>query len=521
VTSSTEHRPAVLVILDGWGIEAPGVGNAITLADTPVFDNLWRTCPQSTLKTSGLDVGLTEGQMGNSEVGHLNLGAGFVVHQTLTRINLAIKDGSFYRNEALVDAIQKAKKGGTTLHLMGLLSDGGVHSHINHLKALLTLCKQHDFSNVVVHAFLDGRDTSPHGGRLYLEELQREMAELGVGRIASVIGRYKAMDRDKRWERTREAFDLLVSADGESTSDASTAVQRNYDNNVTDEFMPPIVVDDEDGRATRIVGGDVIIFFNFRADRGRQLTSTLSGQTPAEAEMPAAPANLHIVTMTEYDARLPVTVAFEPETVDYPLARVIAESGRRQFHTAETEKYAHVTYFFNGGREEPFDGEVRQMVQSPMVATYDLQPEMSAAGVANEAIAAIESGEFDFIVLNFANCDMVGHTGILRAAIQATEAVDVELGRVVEATLAAGGVALVTADHGNAEQMLIPGTNTAMTAHTINPVPVVLVAPESSPLRHKSLRAGGRLADVAPTLLDLLGIDQPETMTGRSLIVSG
>jgi 2,3-bisphosphoglycerate-independent phosphoglycerate mutase len=518
VTANTASRPVVLVILDGWGIEAPGVGNAITLADTPVFDNLWRTFPRSTLKTSGLDVGLTEGQMGNSEVGHLNLGAGFIVHQTLTRINLAVEDGTFFENAALVNAVRQASESGKTLHLMGLLSDGGVHSHIDHLKALLRLCKQHSTTDVAVHAFLDGRDTSPQGGVQYIKEVQQAMTELGVGRIASVIGRYRAMDRDKRWERTRQAFDLLVSASGTSTDDPVDAVTNNYQDGVTDEFMPPIVVDDTRGQATRVTSGDVVIFFNFRADRGRQLTRALTNQTPVEAEMPAAPANLHVVTMTEYDARLPVTVAFEAETVDIPLARVVSEAGCKQFHTAETEKYAHVTYFFNGGREEQFDGEFRRMVQSPMVATYDMQPEMSAAGVADEAISAIESDESDFIVLNFANCDMVGHTGILKAAIQATEAVDNELGRVIEATLAAGGVALVTADHGNAEQMLVPGTNTAMTAHTTNPVPVVLVAPEGSQLRDVALRDGGRLADVAPTILELMGIDQPDTMTGRSLI---
>ena len=511
-------RPVVLVILDGWGIEAPGVGNAITLADTPNFDAIWRHYPHASLKTSGLDVGLTDGQMGNSEVGHTNLGAGFVVHQTLTRIGLAIEDGSFFENPELVQAIEVARERGSTLHLMGLMSDGGVHSHIEHLKALLQLCKRRTLDKVVVHAFLDGRDTSPHGGVDYLEDLSAEMRRLQVGRVASVVGRYYAMDRDRRWDRTRKALGLLVSASGESTFDPVATIKAQYANDVTDEFMPPIVVDDEHGKATRITDGDAVVFFNFRADRGRQLTSALAGTTPPEAEMPPAPSNLHIVTMTEYDSTLPVHVAFEPESVDVPLARVISETGKRQFHAAETEKYAHVTYFFNGGRELPFDGEERRMVQSPMVATYDMQPEMSAAGVANEAIAAIASGEFEFVVLNFANCDMVGHTGILRAAIAATEAVDHQMQRVLNATLEAGGAALVTADHGNAEQMLVPDTHAPMTAHTTNPVPIVLVSPDHSTVRDAALRDGGRLADVAPTILQLMGIDQPAQMTGRSLL---
>ena len=512
-------RPVVLVILDGWGLEAPGPGNAISLANTPVYDQISRNYPHTTLKTSGLDVGLSDGQMGNSEVGHLNLGAGFVVHQTLTRINLAIEDGSFFQNEALVEAVKQAKARGSTLHLMGLLSDGGVHSHINHLKALLQLCAQHDLDKVVVHAFLDGRDTSPHGGVGYITELQAAIDATGVGRVGSVVGRYYAMDRDRRWERTRQAFELIVDAKGDTTTDPAAAVQEHYNADKTDEFMPPIAVLDGEGKATRLAAGDSVVFFNFRADRARQLTHALLGSAPDEAQMAPPPADLRIVTMTEYESGLPVRVAFSPDAVDHPIARAVSEAGLRQFHTAETEKYAHVTYFFNGGREEPFPGEERRLVQSPKVATYDLQPEMSAAGVADEACAAIASGEFAFVVLNFANCDMVGHTGILRAAIQATEAVDHELGRVLKATDAAGGVALVTADHGNAEQMFVPGTNQPMTAHTTNPVPCILVSPDESPYRDVTLRDGGRLADVAPTLLELMGVDQPASMTGRSLIV--
>ena len=512
--------PVVLVILDGWGLGRPSDGNAIELANTPTFDRISRDYPATTLKTSGLDVGLTDGQMGNSEVGHLNLGAGYVVNQTLTRINLAIRAGSFFETPTLVNTVKRAVDSGVTLHLMGLLSDGGVHSHIEHLKALLKLCVQHNAQNVAVHAFLDGRDTSPNGGVNYLVELQQAIASNGVGHIASIIGRYYAMDRDKRWERTRQAFDLLVSAKGESTTAPLATVRRHYNEEITDEFMSPIVVDDERGLATRITDGDVIIFFNFRADRGRQLAQALTGTTPEGSEIPEPPANLYIVTMTEYENGLPVEVAFLPETIEHPLARVISEAGLRQFHSAETEKYAHVTYFFNGGREAPFPGEERSMIQSPRVATYDMQPEMSASGVAQTVCDAIKSGDFDFLVLNFANCDMVGHTGILLAAIAATQAVDRELGRVLHATLEAGGVVLVTADHGNAEEMFVPGTNQPMTAHTTNPVPCVLVSPEGSAYREAALRDGGRLADIAPTVLHLMGIDQPDRMTGRSLIVS-
>lgn len=519
MSTTSAMSPVVLVILDGWGIDRPGAGNAITLADTPRFDEIWRQYPHTSLKTSGLDVGLTDGQMGNSEVGHLNLGAGFVVHQTLTRINLAIEDGSFFEIPALTGAVNRAKESGTTLHLMGLLSDGGVHSHIGHLKALLQLCARQEVQNVAIHSFLDGRDTSPHGGADYLTELQDAIARTGVGRIASVIGRYDAMDRDRRWERTRRAYDLLVSASGELVSDPVEAVRQQYRQEITDEFMSPMMVADAEGKATRIAAGDSIIFFNFRADRARQITHALTGTAPEEAELPAPPANLLLVTMSQYEPGLPVDVAFPPELVDYPVARVISEAGKRQVHMAETEKYAHVTYFFNGGREEPFEGESRRLVSSPKVATYDMQPEMSAAGVADEARVALASGEAEFIVLNFANCDMVGHTGILRAAILATEAVDQQLGRVLDATLQAGGVALVTADHGNAEQMIVPGTNQPMTAHTTTPVPFVMVSGDDSPVRNVTLRDGGRLADVAPTILELMGIDQPAEMTGQSLIV--
>lgn len=517
MTTSYAYRPVVLVILDGWGIAPPGPGNAITLADTPTFDHIVTSYPNATLRTSGLDVGLVDGQMGNSEVGHLNLGAGFVVNQTLTRIKLAIDDRSLFTNPVLNSAITSVRESGGTLHLMGLVSDGGVHSHVDHLVALLQLCHEQGLADVAVHAFLDGRDTSPHGGADYLASLLTTMETIGTGRLASIVGRYFAMDRDHRWERTKIAMDLLVSGVGDPTLDPVEAVRQRYSEGVTDEFMTPIAVGDPLNPGNRVKPGDVTICFNFRADRARQLCAALTGTAPVTSGLSSAPAGLRLVTLTEYDPGLPASVAYGAEIVEHPLARVVSEAGIKQFHSAETEKYAHVTYFFNGGTEDPYPGEDRGLVPSPKVPTYDLQSEMSAPGVAEVVCRAIASGEYGFIVLNFANCDMVGHTGVIPAAVAATSAVDRELGRVLAATLAAGGVALVTADHGNAEQLLTADTNQPMTAHTTNPVPVVLVSPEGSPLANVSLRHG-RLADVAPTILQLLGVPQPATMTGQSLI---
>ncbi|HYI16679.1 MAG TPA: 2,3-bisphosphoglycerate-independent phosphoglycerate mutase, partial [Thermomicrobiales bacterium] len=388
---SQPSGPVVLVILDGWGLGPAGQGNAVELAQTPVFDRLWATYPHATLLTSGIDVGLPRGQMGNSEVGHLNLGAGFVVYQSITRIDLAIEEGEFFRNPVLVNAAQQASVGSRTLHLMGLLSDGGVHSHIRHLDALLDLAARTGNSRVAIHAFLDGRDTSPTGGVEYLAETQRLIETHGVGEIASVVGRYYAMDRDRRWERTRTAFDLLVSGTGEPTTDPVATVQAHYDAGVTDEFTQPIAVLDDAGEPTTIQPGDVVVFFNFRADRARQISQALVGP-PIEGQSFDAPDGLTLIMMTEYANYLPAQVAFPAIDVVFPLARVISEAGLRQFHTAETEKYAHVTYFLNGGREEPFDGEVRGLIPSPKVPTYDLQPEMSAEGVGSATCAAIESG---------------------------------------------------------------------------------------------------------------------------------
>jgi 2,3-bisphosphoglycerate-independent phosphoglycerate mutase len=512
------NAPVVLVILDGWGLEAPGPGNAIALAETPVFDRLWEMYPRTTLRTSGRDVGLPEGQMGNSEVGHLNLGAGFVVYQSITRIDVAIDDGEFFGNTALTDAFESARAKGGTVHLLGLVSDGGVHSHIRHLDALLELAGRYAGVPVAIHAILDGRDTSPTGGVAYLHDVQQMLVRHGAGELVSVIGRYYAMDRDQRWERVRTAFELLVHGAGEQADDLIAAVAAHYARDVTDEFMPPIRLAGED-RKTVIRDGDAVIFFNFRADRGRQLSQALVGPSVEGGMFDERPRDLTFVTMTEYADFLDARIAFPAINVVFPLARVVAETGLRQLHTAETEKYAHVTYFFNGGREEPFDGEERALVPSPKVPTYDHQPQMSAAGVTDAACAAIESGDFAFVIMNYANCDMVGHTGVIGAAITATEAVDTGLGRVVDATLRHGGTLLVTADHGNAERMLVPGTNAPMTAHTTNPVPFILVSPDDAPHRHARLHEGGRLADVAPTVLRLLHIAPPREMTGEPLIV--
>jgi 2,3-bisphosphoglycerate-independent phosphoglycerate mutase len=510
-------RPVVLVVLDGWGIGREEPGNAVLAADTPVMDRLWATCPHATLRTSGEDVGLPEGQMGNSEVGHTNLGAGFVVYQWLTRIDKAILDGVLASNPVIGGAFDHVRSTGGTLHLLGLVSDGGVHSHIRHLDALLALTHQAGLPDVAIHAFTDGRDTSPSSGAGFIADLQAAADATGA-RIATVIGRYFAMDRDRRWERTKTAYDAIVHGIGEPASSAEAAVTTAYAQGITDEFIPPSVVVPPGGEPTRVKPGDAILFFNFRSDRGRQLTAALADPAFAGWERGPIVPDVPVVTLTRYDETLPVAVAFEPQDVTMPLARVISEAGLAQFHSAETEKYPHVTFFFNGGREDSFPGEDRAMVPSPKVATYDLQPEMSAAEVTREVVAAIGSGRYAFVVVNFANGDMVGHTGVLDAALRAIETVDRCLGKVVDATLAQGGVLLVTADHGNAEEMIDIATGEPMTAHTTNPVPLVLVAPEDSPLRHAALRQDGRLAAIAPTVLGLLGVPAPEEMTEPPLV---
>ncbi|MDQ3226437.1 MAG: 2,3-bisphosphoglycerate-independent phosphoglycerate mutase, partial [Chloroflexota bacterium] len=475
-----------------------------------------------TLLTSGEDVGLPAGQMGNSEVGHTNIGAGFVVYQWLTRIDRAVADGELAANPALNGAIDRALSNGGNLHLLGLVSDGGVHSHTRHLMALLRLARARGMPahNVVVHAFTDGRDTSPHGGIGFIAELEHAMADIGVGRIGTVSGRYYAMDRDRRWERTRAAYDAIVTGAGERATSATDAVLRAYDAGITDEFIPPTVIDDGLGGST-IQPGDSAIFFNFRADRGRQLSAALVGDAFGGWERGPRLAGLHFVTLSRYEEALEAPIAFAPMDVTDPLARVVSEAGLAQLHTAETEKYPHVTFFLNGGREEPFPGESRVLIPSPRVATYDLQPVMSASAVADVVTGAIASEAYRLIVVNFANGDMVGHTGDFPATVRAIETVDACLARVTAATLKAGGVALVTADHGNAEEMIDRQTGAPMTAHTTNPVPVILVALETSPLHHARLRQGGRLSAVAPTILSLMDIAIPASMVEPSLLSAG
>ena len=515
------YRPVVLIVLDGWGNGPEGPGNAVQAAQTPEMDRLLASYPNAILRSSGRDVGLPDGQMGNSEVGHLNLGAGRIVYQWITRIDAAIEDGTFFQNAEFLQAIDHARSTNHALHLIGLIGDGGVHASQEHLLALLRLAQQRGNTHVFVHAFMDGRDTPPHSGLGFMTDLTEAMHEIGVGRIASISGRYYAMDRDRRWDRTQKAYEAIVCGQGVHATDPLAAIQASYDADVTDEFIVPVVLEEDGKPVATVDDGDSIIVFNFRSDRPRQIVHAIADPEFDGFKRRTVRHDLDVVTMTEYQEGLPVHVAFQPENVDVPLARVVSEAGKAQFHTAETEKYAHVTYFLNGGREEPFSGEDRKMIPSPKVATYDLQPEMSAAGVRDSIIAAVESDDYDFVMANFANGDMVGHTGVFEAAVKAVETVDDCLGDLLPHVLSHGGAALVTADHGNAEEMLIPGTDQVWTAHTTNPVPVVLVVPDDSPLRHATLRPDGRLADVAPTILELMNLKQPDAMTGKSLIVPG
>jgi 2,3-bisphosphoglycerate-independent phosphoglycerate mutase len=505
--------------MDGWGEREETEGNGIKLARTPNIDSWRATRPWTLLSAAEKNVGLPSGQMGNSEVGHLNLGAGFVVLQDITLIDDSIADGSFFENDAFNDAIRHVKQRGSQLHIIGLLGVGGVHSHMNHEKALLDLAKRSGLERVFVHAFTDGRDTMPQSGLGYMIDLERAMAKLGVGRVASVTGRYYAMDRDKRWERTKIAYDAMVSGEGRPAPSAQAAIQRSYDEGVTDEFIKPTVIMDGDAAVATVRPGDSIICFNYRADRVRQITRAfvLSNFDGFARE---ALHDLLYVTMTEYEKGLPVEVAFENADVEAPLAQVISNAGLRQLHVAETEKYAHVTFFFNGGREDPFPGEDRLLVPSPKeVATYDLRPEMSAYGIRDGILKALDDDAYDFILVNFANADMVGHTGVIPAVITAVETVDACLGAIVPAVLAKGGAALITADHGNAELLIDPASGGPHTAHTTNPVPCILVAAPQVGLDGATLRDGGRLSDVAPTLIEMLRIPLAAQMTGKSLIV--
>lgn len=507
----------VLTILDGWGYAPPGPGNAITLARKPVYDRLLRDFPNTLIHTSGPAVGLPEGQMGNSEVGHLNIGAGRIVKMDITRLDEAIQNGSFFQNPALLAALRHART--RQLHLLGLCSDGGVHSHLEHLYALLRLARQEGAERVYVHAFTDGRDTPPHSGRGYLEQLEQKQREYGIGTIASVSGRYYAMDRDQRWERIKLAFDAMVHGAGPHARSAAEAMTRSYEQGVTDEFVVPVVVEGKDGQPLATIrDDDSVIFFNFRADRARQMTRAL---TRAGEPLPAldtaiprgeVPAHLHYVCFTRYDKSFDLPLVLPPEGLDHILAQVLGERGRRNLRVAETEKYAHVTYFFNGGVEQPFPGEERALVASPKVATYDLKPEMSAAGVAAAVVKAVEGQRFDLVVANFANADMVGHSGKIEPTVKAVEAVDAGLGEIEAALRRRGGTLVITADHGNAEMMIDPVTGGPHTYHTTNPVPLILVG--ESAVR---LRAGGSLRDLAPTLLGLMQVPEPPEMTGRDL----
>ncbi len=538
-------KPLVLVILDGWGYAPPSDANAISLARKPTYDRLLAEFPNTLIHTSGRYVGLPKGQMGNSEVGHLNIGAGRVVYMDITKIDLMLENGEFFSNPALLHAMATARRGERRLHLFGLLSDGGVHSHQNHLYALLRMAKMNGVERVFVHCFMDGRDTLPTNGAGYIEQLQQKMREVGVGKIATVSGRYYAMDRDRRWEREKTAFDAMVYGEGAApySADPVQGVKDSYNRGVTDEFIVPFVLINERYEPVAMIrDGDVCINFNFRADRARQITRCLcrnSHFTPEDGhELEGAdeldrviprhrvPSDLEYVCMTQYDKHFTLPVVSPPESLTNILANVMADRSMRNLRVAETEKYAHVTYFFNGGVEKPFPGEDRVLVQSPKVATYDLKPEMSAQGIADAVVKAIGENTFDVMVVNFANADMVGHSGKIPPTIKAVETVDACLGQIYSALRQRGGAMIVTADHGNAEQMIDPATGGPQTAHTTNPVPFIVAAEYAVPAaghkgdgRRFTLRPEGALQDIAPTMLGILGVPQPKEMTGHTLIV--
>ena len=505
-----------LIILDGYGIGEPNDGNAIYMAQTPVMDGLLQRWPHTKLSASGLDVGLPDGQMGNSEVGHTNIGAGRVVYQELTRITKSIADGEFFENPALTGAVQSAIDHDSALHLIGLMSDGGVHSHNTHLWALVELAKRMGLKKVYVHCLLDGRDVPPTSGADFVAECERKLKEIGVGKIATVMGRYYAMDRDNRWERVEKAYAAMVYGEGNQAEDPVAAIRTSYQEidaegkNITDEFVVPTVCSHD--ADARIMANDSVIFFNFRPDRAREITRTLvdpefTGFVRRNGFFP-----LHYVCMTQYDATMPnVQVAFRPQSLENTFGEYLSSLGKTQLRIAETEKYAHVTFFFNGGVERTFPGEDRVLVPSPKVATYDLQPEMSAPEVTDKVVERILSGNYDAVILNFANCDMVGHTGVFEAAVKAVETVDTCVGRVVDAVAQMGGAVLITADHGNADKMYEPD-GSPFTAHTTNPVPFIVVGYPCE------LRDSGRLCDIAPTMLKIMGLPQPKEMTGESII---
>lgn len=512
--ATIKHAPIALIIMDGWGIGDPkDPNNAIAVGKTPNLDGLAAKYPNARLQASGEYVGLPDGQMGNSEVGHTNIGAGRIIYQELTRITKAIKDGDFFENEALLAAIGDAKKNGGALHLMGLVSPGGVHSHSQHLYGLLELAKKQGLQEVYVHAFLDGRDVPPASAAEYLDELEAKIKEIGVGKIAVISGRYYAMDRDKRWERVVKAYDAIAKGEGKTAKSAAEAIQASYADKsekpegVTDEFVVPVVIDGYKGMKS----GDGVIFFNFRPDRARELTHAFTDAT-FDGFPRVEGLKLSFTTMTQYEKGLNVKIAYPPQSIQNTLGEVVSKAGLKQLRIAETEKYAHVTFFFNGGVEKEYEGEDRILVPSPKVATYDLQPEMSAVEVTDKVVEAIKSGKYDFIILNYANGDMVGHTGVLPAAIKAVETVDACVGRFVEALRSVGGEVVIIADHGNADVMVDPASKEPFTAHTTNPVPVICVSD-----RVKAIHEGA-LCDVAPTLLTLAGMEIPKEMTGKVLV---
>ena len=507
-----EKRPVVLMILDGYGLNDNCEANAVCEGKTPIMDQLMSQCPFVKGQASGLAVGLPDGQMGNSEVGHLNMGAGRIVYQELTRITKSIEDGDFFSNEALMAAVENCKKNDSALHMFGLVSDGGVHSHITHIYGLLELAKRNGLSKVYVHCFLDGRDTPPTSGKEFVEALESKMKELGVGKVAVVSGRYYAMDRDKNWDRVEKAYNALTKGEGNHAEHAAEAIQASYDDGKTDEFMLPTVITENGTPVGTIKTGDSVIFFNFRPDRARQLTRAFCDEEFTGFDR-GERVKTTFVCFTDYDETIQnKLVAFKKESITNTFGEFLAAHNLKQARIAETEKYAHVTFFFNGGVEQPCEGEDRKVIPSPKVATYDLKPEMSAYEVADECKARIESGKYDVIILNFANCDMVGHTGVFDAAVKAVEAVDKCVGEVTDAVLNAGGVVFLTADHGNAEKMKNPD-GSPFTAHTTNVVPFAVIGAGDV-----KLREGGCLADIAPTMLPYIGLPVPEEMTGKSII---
>jgi len=507
-------KPIALIILDGWGINKNKKGNAFLLAKKPNIDGFLKNYPSTHLTASGEAVGLPNGQMGNSEVGHLNIGAGRIVWQSLSRISKAIKDGSLFKNEVLLNAFKKVRAKNSNLHIMGLLSDGGVHSHIEHLFGLLDMAKQNGIKNVFIHCFLDGRDVSPTAGIGYISQLEKKLKELKIGKIATVMGRYYAMDRDKRWERIKLAYDALVLGVGKNIKNAKEAVESSYKEGKTDEFVIPVVLTDSNNNALiKTSDGDTVIFYNFRPDRARQITQSLTSNDFIEFERKIFP-KIDFVCFCEYEKDFNLPVVFPAEDIKNGLGEIISKADFKQLRIAETEKYAHVTFFFNGGREQVYKGEDRCLIPSPKVPTYDMKPEMSALEVTDEAVKRIESGIYDFIVLNFANFDMVGHTGDLKAAISAVEAVDACVGKTINAVLKKGGITLLTSDHGNAEKMIDYETSEIYTAHTTNPVPLIIIGAGKFKLK------SGILADIASTILGLFNLDQPKEMTGDNLIAA-